>query len=213
MSLSISIQLLSGTAMEFNVESLQTVGSLKNMIESFEGISAHQQRLTSGDHILHDNEVIGEYFGKSVVLQTRLQLYVAISAGQTIVVDVWDADLISDVKVQIENQVSIPVGHQRLMFAGEWLGDDRSLSQLSVKRHDTIECHLLIQVSVQDENGDIDTIMVDSSETIGNIMHRLAAYKPEIPRRQQHWMILRLPEAATADQVKRLSAAAISAAG
>jgi hypothetical protein len=69
---------------------------------------------------------------------------------------------------------------------------------------------------VQHENGDIKTIMVDSSETIGNIMHRLAAYKPEIPRRQQHWMILRLPEAATADEVNSVwnhSAAASSAAG
>jgi hypothetical protein len=174
------------------------------MIQLYQGISPSKQRLISGDHILHDDEVIGEYFGKSVVLQTRLQLYVTISAGQTLVVDVWDADLISDVKVKIENQVSIPVGHQRLMFAGEWLGDDRSLSQLPVKHHDTIECHLLIQVSVQDENGDIDTTMVDSSETIGNIMHRLATYEPAIPRRQQHWMILRLPEAATADQVKRV---------
>jgi hypothetical protein len=202
--------------MEFNVESLQTVGSLKNMIESFEGISAHEQRLTSGDHILHDNEVIGEYFGKSVVLQTRLQLYVAISAGQTIVVDVWDADLIADVKAKIEDLQSIPVSHQRLMFAGEWLDDHRSLSEVLVKHNDTIECHLLIQVSVQGENGDINTIMVDSSETIGNIMHRLAAFSPAIPRRQQHWMILRLPEAATADQVNSVwnhSAAASSAAG
>jgi len=204
MQMDVSIQLMSGTAMHFNVDTRKTVVSLKNMIQSFEGISPSEQRLISGDHILHDDEVIGEYFGKPVVLQTRLQLFVTISAGQTIIVNVWNGDLIADVKAKIEDLQSIRVSHQRLMFAGEWLDDHRSLSELLVKHNDTIECHLLIQVSVQDENGDVNTIMVDSSETIGNIMHRLATYSPAIPRRQQHWMILRLPEGTTADQFKHL---------
>ena len=205
MQMHVSIQLMSGTAMHFNVDPRKTVVSLKNMIQSSQGISPSKQRLISGDHILHDDEVIGERFGQPVVLQTHLQLYVTISAGQTILVDVWNGDLIADVKAKIEDLQSIPVSHQRLMFAGEWLDDHRSLSELLVKHNDTIECHLLIEVSVQNENGgDIDTIMVDSSETIGNIMHRLATYSPAIPRRQQHWMILRLPEGTTADQVKHL---------
>ena len=188
---------MSGTAMHFNVDPRKTVVSLKNMIQSFEGISPSEQRLISGDHILHDDEVIGGYFGKSVVLQTRLQLFVTISAGQTIIVDVWNGDLIADVKAKIEDLQSIRVSHQRLMFAGEWLDDHRSLSELLVKHNDTIQCHLLIEVSVQDENGDVNTIMVDSSETLSNIMHRLATYSPG-------WMILRLPEAPTADQVQHV---------
>ena len=204
MQLPLSIQLMSGTALHFNVDPQKTVDFLKMMIHSSEGICPSEQRLLVGNRILQDDEVIAEFLGMPVVLQTRLQLFVTISAGKTIIVDVWNGDLVSDVKATIEHMRSIPVSHQRLMFAGEWLDDHRSLSELLVKHNDTIECHLLIEVSVQNENGDIDTIMVDSSETIGNIMHRLATYEPAIPRRQQHWMILRLPEAATADQVKRV---------
>jgi hypothetical protein len=187
----ILIKTMTGKTMRLDVEPEKPIRCLKWLIEYHECIPFHQQRLVTSEKVLEDDEIIADYAGVQLHLQRRLNIFVWISWGKSIIVDVWDGDCIAEVKAKIHEMQGIPPSRQRLIFAGQWLQDHCALSELCIRQGDTIECNLLIDISVEDENGEIQTMQIDASESIGTIMQRVASTFDGIPQREQHWMILR----------------------
>lgn len=58
-----------------------------------------------------------------------MQLSVKTLAGKTILIDIEANQLIAVIKEKIRDKEGIPPNQQRLIFAGQYLKDDRTVSE------------------------------------------------------------------------------------
>ena len=71
-----------------------------------------------------------------------MQVTVKMPAGNHIMIDAFNNDLISIVKLKIEHKTYLPSGEQRLVFNGEQLKDHFTLDHYKVHHADTISVRL-----------------------------------------------------------------------
>ena len=57
-----------------------------------------------------------------------MQIFVKNLKGKTITLNIHASDNIESVKTKIQSKEGIPIGHQRLIFAGKQLEDRRTIS-------------------------------------------------------------------------------------
>lgn len=117
---------------------------------------------------------------------TLVQIYImrVHSPGSYITIDLAPTDiLVKDVKLKIKAMEDIPVGAQRLVFAGTYLDDDnKHLNDLKVEHESTL--HLVVvddgksvlSITIKKlSNGgfEILELEVEQSETIGSVKERM----------------------------------------
>ena len=60
------------------------------------------------------------------------------TTGKTITLEVEPSDTIRRVKSMIRQKEGIPIEHQHLLFAGDWLEDGRVLSEYDIQKKSTL---------------------------------------------------------------------------
>ncbi|KAM9994198.1 hypothetical protein ACTFIZ_005514 [Dictyostelium cf. discoideum] len=116
-----------------------------------------------------------------------MQIFVR-SFGRTLTLQVKQLDSIGKVKDRIQEKEGIPVYHQRLLFAGKQLDDDRTLLDYNIRMESTIFLVVRLggdmQILVKTLTGKTITLEVKGSDNIENVKAKIQD-KEGIPLDQQ----------------------------
>jgi ubiquitin len=140
------IKMLTGKTLTLNVESSDTIESVKLQIFDKEGIPLAQQRLIFAGKVLADNNTISECFISKdptvhlvIKISGGFQLFIKTLSGKTITLDdVVVSDTVKNVKLKVMEKEGFPCEQQILIFAGMGLEDDTTLDDYTIEHDSTL---------------------------------------------------------------------------
>ena len=114
-------------------EASDTVLTVKQKIQETEGIPPEHQQLIYDDKQLEDGKTLAEYAIQPestlqlVPAPRKMQIYVKFLHGKTLTMDVEASDTIQKVKEMFQDVSGIPADQMRLVCAGKYLEEGRTL--------------------------------------------------------------------------------------
>ena len=139
-SMQIFIKTLNGKTISLDVDSLDTVQTVKCKIQPKEGISVYQHKLIHSGRQLEDGRTLSDYRiqkQSTLHLIIQLELYVKTVTGRTTTITVNSASTTQHVKSIIQDKEGIRPDEQKLLLAGKQLKDENLLSMYNIQNKES----------------------------------------------------------------------------
>eukprot|EP00770_Monocercomonoides_exilis_P007655 MONOS_7616.1-p1 / transcript=MONOS_7616.1 / gene=MONOS_7616 / organism=Monocercomonoides_exilis_PA203 / gene_product=polyubiquitin / transcript_product=polyubiquitin / location=Mono_scaffold00265:16239-20772(-) / protein_length=1285 / sequence_SO=supercontig / SO=protein_coding / is_pseudo=false len=185
----IIIQTLDGKYLYITVNSEMTIEGLKKRIYEKDYTNPDYQRLIFNGKQLPDCYSLSDcniVEGSTILLALRLcgglerELFVKSIRGQTLRFSINAAETrVRDIKQMVAEKERIPVEHQRLVWGGKELMDERCLEEYSMEDRSTV--HLLLKlmggfnIRVMHLDGRAVNVEVDGAESVEDVKQKVMA--------------------------------------
>ncbi|XP_008776742.1 polyubiquitin 3-like isoform X2 [Phoenix dactylifera] len=170
-----------GNTIVLDVKKCDTIQNVKSKIQDKEGIPLNQQTLVYLGRSLEDNETLIAYDIKEASLlnlvlhpKDELKIYVNITSGKTLILEVRTWYTIRDVKMIVESLEGDPTGEQMLVYAGNQLQDTLTLHDHKICDNSVLQLSSSpMQIFIKSASGKTLTLMVEKSSTVANVMDNM----------------------------------------
>ncbi|PKU59498.1 Polyubiquitin [Dendrobium catenatum] len=159
-----------------------TISDVKVIVESLRGIPASQIKVFRDGVELQDSSTLSFYKIKhqSVLhLQAQIQIFAKLMTGKIITITAEASDTIAIIITKIASKTKFKSKNLKLKYAGKLLEDQKTLAFYGIKRESTIDIRRRLQAQIQIFpklfTGKIITITTEASDTIANIITKIAS--------------------------------------
>ena len=193
MVMRIFVETLRGKTIPLHVRSSETIANVKTRIQYKERIPRDKQMLIFIGIPMEDHRTLADYNiekDSTVYLVRRMEgmrILVKALTGMTITLNcVRSSETIGDVKETIQLKEGIPSDKQRLIFGGKHMEDHRTVADYNIQKDSILYLALrgIMQIFVKFLSGKTIALLVQSSDTIGNVKARIQ-HKERFPPDQQ----------------------------
>lgn len=160
-----------------NLEILDSIKSVKELIQDKEGIPASQQALTFEGKELSDNLSLFDYniqkdSSLNLFLSPCMRIFVVTLTKKTITLQVQSSDTIESVKSKIEDKEGIPASQHSLIFANKILKGEKTFKNYSIEQGSILQMELRFcegRIIVKIPQAKIAVLYANSNASIENV--------------------------------------------
>ena len=178
----ITVTDMDGEKIQVMVDPTNSMGDIKKQLEAETGVPADNQRLfMNGNELDDDNKTAKDYGiknGSELDLEPKkIKVSVETPDGKTHEVEVKPSDTSDDIKAAITAETGMPAETQVVKFNGEELPNDgTTVKDMGIREGDVLKVEIFkVPVTVTDMDGKSVKVMVDPTDSMGDIKKQLEA--------------------------------------
>ena len=177
----VTVRTMDGKEIKIDVDPTDALGMIKKQLEPESGIPPSNQRLfKQGTELVDDNVTAGSHGikeGDVLDLEPKsMRVQVEMPDGQNVEIDVTPADTSDDIKRKIMDQTGMAVPRQVVSHNGKELPKGKKARDMGIDEGSKLKVGIFkVPVTVDTMDGKKYNVMIDPTETLGDIKKQLEA--------------------------------------